>query len=141
MIARQFCRFAVIGCVGFCVDAAVLTAVVAALGVNLYVGRVVSFLTAATATWALNRRFTFRHAASASQAAEWLRFVLSNAIGGGVNFGVYSWLVADYAVAHEHPILGVACGSIAGMLVNFSMTKMFVFRTGAVRATQSAGHD
>jgi len=129
LIARQFLRFAIVGCVGFGVDAAVLTIVVATLGVNLYVGRIVSFLTAATATWALNRRFTFSDAASASPATEWLRFVLSNTLGGGVNFGIYSWLVADYAVVHELPVLGVACGSIAGMLVNFSLTKIFVFRS------------
>jgi putative flippase GtrA len=135
VIARQFLSFAVIGVVGFCVDSAVLMLVVSALGANLYIGRLVSFLTAATATWGLNRRFTFSHAASTSQATEWLRFVLCNAIGGGVNFGAYSWLVANYAVAHEFPVLGVACGSMAGMLVNFSMTKIFVFRTGAVRST------
>lgn len=124
--AGQFLRFALVGVIGFVADAGVLWIVVSALGLNLYAGRVVSYLCAATVTWALNRSFTFRH--KGARAAQWLRFVCTNALGGGVNFGVYALMVRNLAVAHEHPTLAVACGSIAGMALNFTLMKKVVFR-------------
>jgi len=57
----RFLRFALVGTIGFVVDASVLRLVVAIFAINLYAGRLVSFLAAATVTWLLNRTFTFRH--------------------------------------------------------------------------------
>ena len=128
MLTRQFLRFAVVGGVGFLIDAAILMLAIDVLHVGLYAGRALSFLIASTAAWALNRNFAFRHAASESRAAEWLRYMFSNTIGGSVNVGTYAWLVLQSPIVREHPILGVACGSVAGMLVNFTLLKIFVFR-------------
>jgi putative flippase GtrA len=117
-----------VGAVGFLVDAGVLTAAMTLLGLNLYAGRVVSFLAAVTATWAMNRTFTFRPAASSSLIGEWLRFVASNAVGGVVNFGAYAWLVNDMTRAREFPVIAVAAGSLSGLAVNFCLSRRFVFR-------------
>ena len=54
---REFLLFAAVGVVGFGVDVAVLYLVAPLLG--WYGARVLSFIAAATATWALNRRYTF----------------------------------------------------------------------------------
>ena len=56
-LAREFLSFAVVGTIGFVVDLGVLYVVAPTLG--WYGGRVLSFLAAASVTWALNRRFTF----------------------------------------------------------------------------------
>jgi putative flippase GtrA len=122
----QFLRFALVGVIGFIVDASVLRLVVATCGINLYAGRVVSFLTAATVTWALNRSFTFRH--SGPRAAQWLRFVCVNALGASVNFGTYALMIATVAIARRYPSLAVACGSLAGMGLNFTLMRKVVFR-------------
>lgn len=50
MIAPQFLRFALVGAVGFFVDAGVLQIAVRQIGSDPYVGRVLSFLAAASAT-------------------------------------------------------------------------------------------
>jgi putative flippase GtrA len=55
--------------------------------------------------------------------------MFSNAIGGSVNVGLYAWMVHQSAIARENPTLGVAFGSVAGMLVNFTLMKIFVFRS------------
>jgi len=125
-LATQFLRFALVGVVGFGVDAGTLRFVIATFGLNLYLGRVVSFLTAATVTWALNRTFTFRH--KGAPAAQWLRFVCANALGGAVNFGVYALMVGTLATVREYPSIAVACGSVAGMGLNFILMKKVVFR-------------
>jgi putative flippase GtrA len=124
--ATQFLRFALVGVVGFVADAGVLRLVVSALGFNLYAGRVVSFLVAVTVTWALNRVFTFRH--TGARAAQWLRFVCANSLGGAANFGVYALLVGTLSSMRENPTVAVACGSLVGMGLNFTLMKRVVFR-------------
>lgn len=124
----QFLRFAAVGTAGFVVDAAVLTFAMSALGLGLYGGRVVSYLAAATFTWAANRRFTFAGADRAHPVVQWLKFLLANAMGAAVNYGTYAVLVTWLPLATRHPVLGVAAGSIAGLVVNFAASKRWVFR-------------
>ena len=55
-----------------------------------YVARVLSFLAAATATWALNRRYTFgARQSGVSLAREYLGYLLTMLGGAFVNYGVY----------------------------------------------------
>lgn len=132
LIVRQFFSFGLVGVAGFMVDAGVLTLMLRTTNAGPYLGRVVSFLCAATATWALNRAFTFRdHATHHTLGAQWLRFLAANAIGGCVNFGVYSLLVATVAVFSAMPVLAVAAGSLAGLVVNFTLSRTFVFAAKA----------
>ena len=126
--ACQFLRFSIIGVVGFVVDAATLTLVTKGLGLGLYVGRVISFLVAATATWALNRRFTFITVDTRPLVVQWLRFVSANAIGGAANYATYAVLVSLVPFVTAQPVWGVAAGSFAGLIFNFTINKFWVFR-------------
>ena len=131
-IIRQFLAFGVVGVAGFVVDAGVLTLMLHLTAAGPYLGRVVSFLCAATFTWALNRIFTFRNQGTHhTLGAQWLRFLLANALGGFVNFGVYSLLLSTVAVFAAHPVLGVAAGSLSGLAVNFTLSRLFVFQPSA----------
>jgi len=121
----RFLRFALVGAAGFFVDLAALYASLA-LGAGLYTGRVISYLCAATFTWGVNRRFTFASEVPPS-FGEWLRFLLANAIGGLVNYGTYAALVSWGTGLLGHPALAVACGSIAGLVVNYLASSRFVF--------------
>jgi len=127
-IVRQFFSFGVVGVAGFVVDAGVLTLMLHTTRAGPYLGRVVSFLCAATTTWALNRIFTFRdHVTRHTLGAQWLRFLAANAIGGSVNFGTYSLLLATTALFAAYPVLAVAVGALAGMTVNFTLSRTYVF--------------
>lgn len=127
---EQFLRFGVVGTVGFVVDAGVLLGMMA-LGLGPYGGRVVSYLIAASTTFALNRAWTFRTARrDAPVAAQWGRFVLLNLAGFAANYGTYAALVAGVPLVAAHPVLGVAAGSVAGMFINFGLSRRFVFRNG-----------
>jgi putative flippase GtrA len=59
-IKREAFRFGAIGGIGFVIDGGILTALHSVWGVGLIPARLVSFSVAVTATWALNRRYTFR---------------------------------------------------------------------------------
>ena len=124
----QFLRFGVVGTAGFLVDSAVLLAMLA-LGLGPYGGRVVSYLAAASTTFALNRAWTFRTAArDAPVAAQWGRFVMLNLVGFAANYGTYAALIATMPLVAAHPVLGVAAGSVAGMFINFGLSRRYVFK-------------
>lgn len=121
--------FGAIGVVGFVADAGVLYALLHSTSAGFYLGRLASYLCAATVTWFLNRTITFRASGSGARAHhEWLRFLGANALGGLVNLGVYSLLVARVAIFTATPVLAVAVGSLSGLAVNFVLTKAYVFR-------------
>jgi putative flippase GtrA len=128
----QFVRFGVVGTIGFLVDTAVLYAGLA-LGLGLYGGRAVSYLAAASATFALNRAWTFRGQGEGRVARQWALFLVLNLVGFAFNYGTYAALVASVALVAQHPVIGVAAGSLAGMLGNFLLSRRYVFG-GASRA-------
>jgi putative flippase GtrA len=126
---RQFWRFGLIGTAGFVVDSTALALAMRLLGLDHYSGRLVSWLVAATFTWAMNRRFTFADAGP--RLRQWLRFLAANAVGGAVNYAVYAALVAFTTTVKATPTLGVAAGAIAGLFFNFAASKWVVFRRRA----------
>jgi putative flippase GtrA len=130
--AAELLRFGAVGIVGFIVDAAVLTAGIA-LGSGPWLGRVVSYLAAASTTFALNRAWTFRSAArrtGPAAARQWGLFLLINLVGFACNYGTYAALFAGVPMVAAQPVLGVAAGSVAGLLGNFLLARRFVFGVG-----------
>ncbi|MBP0443850.1 GtrA family protein [Roseomonas sp. SSH11] len=130
-LTAEFLRFGVVGAAGFVVDTVVLYAALAA-GAELYGGRALSYLVAASTTWALNRAWTFSNAARETGhgtiGRQWALFVLVNLVGFAVNYGTYALLVARLPLAAAHPVLAVAAGALAGMGGNFLLSRRFVFR-------------
>jgi putative flippase GtrA len=123
---RQVLSFAVVGAVGFAVDASVLI-IGMRFGLGKDLGRVVSFLCAVTVTWALNRRFTFADASKGGLFYQWLRFAISQTGGAAVNLGAYFALVHVNPTVAAHPVIGVAVGSLLGMSANFLLARRYVF--------------
>ncbi len=123
----QFLRFCMVGIVGLGVDLAVLYATAWALG--WYGARVLSFTAAATATWWLNRRFTFQAGVTdtSSVVQQYLRYMVSMLGGAVLNYTAYvatlHWLDVPGKAA-----LGVALGSCAGLLSNYLTALHLVFK-------------
>lgn len=124
----QFVRFGIVGCMGFVVDSGVLYASIYLLGTGFYTGRVLSYISAATATWYLNRVITFSQNNSNNLGAEWARFVACNAVGGGVNYGVYVAYLHFATHSVFTPVIGVALGSCASLCVNYWLSRQLVFK-------------
>jgi putative flippase GtrA len=131
VLLRQFFMFGCVGTAGFLVDSAVLMAMLKLAHTGLYSSRVVSFLCAVTFTWAANRIFTFREHSGRDHPAlaQWIRFVCVNAVGAAVNLGSYAVLVSHVDTVARQPVIGVAVGSIAGLLFNFVLSRWLVFRS------------
>ena len=122
---RQFLAFTIIGVLGFVVDSSVLYLGLE-IGLGLRWGRLVSYLVAVTATWALNRRFTFG-ASRHRPMIEWARFAITQLAGAAVNLGTYFALITASGFVARFPVFGVAAGSLAGLAVNFTVARAFVF--------------
>jgi len=128
VLLRQFSSFGLIGTAAFLVDSALLYLGLGLFGLGFYLARFLSWFGAASFTWYLNRRFTFRSAES-SVLQQWLKFLAANSIGGAFNYGTYAALIATSPVVRQWPILGVAAGSVAGLVFNFFASKRYVFGT------------
>jgi putative flippase GtrA len=122
----QFLRFACVGALTFFVDAGVLTGVLRLAPGQFYLGRVISYLAAASAGWWLNRRFTFE--ADGARWRQWLRYLIANLSGGAANYAVYAALIAIVPLCRAYPVVAVAAGSLAGLVLNFAASRRFVFR-------------
>lgn len=120
---NQLLRFCVVGTVGFVIDAAILQVLVLGAHANPYAARVASFMLAASATWLMNRRYTFAASLEPTRI-EWLRYVGLMGLGALVNYGVFALCIAFWPSARAQPWLGVAAGSIASLGLNFTTSRL-----------------
>ena len=128
-LRREAGLFAVGGVLGLLVDAGTVQALVGWGGWNPYLARVLSFLLAATVTWAWNRRHTFADRASGrAPASEWLHWMVLMGLGACVNYAVYAMLLLSVAPLARWPALAAAAGSAVAALVNFSAARGVLFR-------------
>lgn len=122
----QFAMFGTVGLVGLVFDTATVYATRAWLG--LYGGGLAAYAVAATVTWLLNRLWTFRGQGTGPARRQWARFLAANAIGFILNRGTYALLVTVWPLAAAEPVIATSAGAIAGMFLNFSLSRRMVFR-------------
>lgn len=124
----QLARFGVAGTAGFIVDAGIVQLLVSLAGWNPYLARLLSFLAAVLVTWLINRTYTFAGVRRHGILGEWLRYLFAMSGGFVVNYAIYSLLVFHYGLVQQWPVLGVAAGSLAGLLSNFIMARWWIYR-------------
>jgi len=122
----QFLMFGSVGVAGFVVDTATVYALRHALG--LYGAGMAAYLVAASVTWILNRLWTFRGQGTGPVHRQWARFLAVNMSGFVLNRGAYALLVTFVPLCAEQPVYAVAAGAVAGMFVNFGLSRRVVFR-------------
>lgn len=122
----RFLRFGLVGVAGFVVDAGLTQGLVDLVHWPPLVARLPAFAAAVLTTWALNRRFTFAHRKAGAAGVQFLAFLGSALIAGCVNYGVFAATLLT--PLGRWPAVGVAFGSVAGWLVNFTIADRLVFR-------------
>ncbi|HEX5354563.1 MAG TPA: GtrA family protein [Rhodanobacteraceae bacterium] len=126
-LPKQLAWFGVGGFIGFIVDAGIVQLLVSELDVDPYVGRLFSFVCAATATWLFNRRFTFRERGDYTLFGEWSRYMVAMSAGFALNYLTYALVVYISSFVQAWPAIGVAAGSLPGSAVNFLGARQWVF--------------
>jgi putative flippase GtrA len=127
-----FIRFGMVGTVGFCVDAAVLHALIAFGGFNYFTGRLGSFAVAVTATWLLNRIFTFRQPTGHGPWRQALVYLAVQSAGGAANIAVYTTAIALAPSLKSALLIPLAFGAAAGLCLTFLGSKHLAFRPAVV---------
>lgn len=122
----QFLRFGVVGVAGFVIDTATVYGLRGSLG--LYGAGAVAYVVAASGNWLLNRVWTFRGKGSGPAHHQWMKFMVANLFGFVLNRGTYAILVTFVAAAASQPVIATAAGAVAGMFLNFHLSRRVVFR-------------
>jgi len=122
----QFLMFSSVGIVGFLADTATVYAFRYSLG--LYGAGVLAYGVAASFNWLLNRWWTFRGQGTGPAHRQWVRFLVVNLGGFVLNRGTYAILITFVPLCAAQPVYAVAAGAIAGMFLNFSLSRTMVFR-------------
>ena len=124
--SEQFFRFAMVGTFGFCVDTTTVYGLRHLTGI--YLAGICGFLVAASANWALHRLWTFRHHVHELMHRQWGKFLLANSAGFVFNRGTFFVLVAVSPLCHRQPVFAIMAGSGAGLILNYWLSKKYVFR-------------
>jgi putative flippase GtrA len=122
----QFGKFGAVGLIGLAIDTATVYAMRGSLG--LYGAGMVAYVVAASGNWVLNRVWTFRGQGSGPAHHQWGRFMLTNLVGFALNRGTYALLVTFVDAAARQPVIATSAGAVAGMFVNFYLSRRVVFR-------------
>ena len=133
-------QFAIVGTVGFIVDALILNLLIFEFDWGYYTARIASFGIALPCTWILNRIWTFRHQASANRTIEYSLYAVIQTTGALLNFAIYSRLIYVSDFAKQYPIIPLAIASLCAMLFNFFAARRFAF-TGSTPATNPSESD
>lgn len=126
-LMQDFRRFATVGFAGLAVETIFVYGLRGVTG--LYGAKLVAFLAAVTTTWALNRAWTFAGRGSGSLLSQWALFLGANSLGASLNIGTFFLLVWLVPFCAAYPIVPILAGVVAGMFVNFALSRRVVFRS------------
>jgi putative flippase GtrA len=127
-LSAELLRFAVVGAIGFLVDASVLQALVSLAGWSPFAARAVSFPVALACTFTINRFWTFK-GLRMGLARAYGAYGAIQAVGALINLAVFSLCVLLVPVLYQYPVIALGIGAAVSLLFNFYATRRVVFRT------------
>lgn len=124
---RSFLLFGCAGVLGYVVDLTITLLFGPLLG--KYLARIPAFLGASFITWLFNRSITFKERkVKKSLLIEWLHYVSLMLVGLTINYTVYIIVVHIIPTSIVNTAIAVACGSIAGMSMNFLSSSKLLYK-------------
>ncbi len=130
---RAVRSFAIVGGVGFVVEAILMTALTQLADWSAWYARIPSFTTAVLVTWLLNRSTTFAGRGPQRRSTEALLYGVIQLCGAGINLAIFATLPASLAAARA------AAGSAPGYRRDRGLRlQLCRFERIAVRTPQNA---
>lgn len=126
--ARTLRQFAIVGAVGFVIDASILTALTQFAGWLPSHARVPSFTTAVVVTWLLNRTHTFRGRGLQRRSVEALWYGAIQVCGALINLAVFGACLALFPVLASVPVIPLAIGAGVALGCNFAANSLLLYR-------------
>ncbi|WP_027487745.1 GtrA family protein [Allorhizobium undicola] len=122
---KKLIRFALVGSLGFAVDAAGLLLLLALTPLGPLSARAIAMAVAMLVTWQCNRLFTFG-ASRRSMLVEGFRYGSVGLVSAVVNYAVYCGLLLTMPLLK--PLAALVLASMAAMAFSFFGYSRFVFR-------------
>lgn len=123
---KQLINFAIVGSIGFIVDATFLFLFIKYLFWDMSFSRALSFLIAVFVTWLLNRSFTFIKS-SYSKKKEYSYYLIIQILGAFLNYAIFIILIKSFVFFENYFILALAIASFFAMFFNFIVMKKKLF--------------
>ncbi len=114
------------GGLGFFVEAAIIFIIQTWFDYLIVYARAFSFPPALFATWICNRIFVF--SSHQKVGVEIFKYVVTQVIGALLNLAVFEFLILSYSLFREYAILALAAGSAVGLVSNFLISLLWVFK-------------
>jgi len=133
-------KFALVGGIGFIVDASALMLLYQFLQLDLLLARTLAFIAAASSNWLLNRLFTFADLQLDNRkSTEWLRFIASAVVAAVPNLGIFYLLMQLLPETLLWIYFAMCCGILAGYVCNYQLARHWVFKSRKQRAGADRG--
>jgi putative flippase GtrA len=127
VVESRLLSFGVIGGIGFAVDAGILQALFF-FGIQPLMARGISFPVAVTATWLLNKRYTFRDRPHSGPHSRYFLYVSGQVAGALINVCAFVLTIRHWPVLSARPVIPLIVGSALGLIFNYSWANVLVFR-------------
>lgn len=124
----EFIKFSIVGSTGMLVD---LTSVYFAYGIfsmPYRIARVVGFVFALTSNFLLNRAFTFQSRSRTNLYRQYFSFLAICLLGFLFNWTISVYLFEHSSFFQDHYLVSAFIGILGGLIINFSGSKLLVFR-------------
>ncbi|MDR2795589.1 MAG: glycosyltransferase family 2 protein [Spirochaetaceae bacterium] len=129
----QFIKFVVTGALGTVTNLLIFFLCADIFNLHEIPVSIFCFLIAASQNYVINHRWSFRQntAREALSFKKWLEFTGASLLGLTVNIVVMKAVLSNFAPSFK--VIAQACGIAAGMVINFILSKLFVFRKKSIK--------
>jgi putative flippase GtrA len=132
-LTREIRSFAIVGGIGFAIEAMLLTALTQFADWTPLQARVPSFLIAVTTTWWLNRQHTFAGRGLEQRSLEAFFYIAIQVCGALINFAVFGICLHLIPRLAGVPVLPLAIGAAAGFIFNFVASNAVLYSQARAR--------
>lgn len=124
---RALRNFALVGGVGFAIEAVLLTAFTQLVHWTPWYARIPSFLTAVLVTWALNRKHTFPGRGLERRSLEALSYAAIQVCGAAINLAIFGLSLFYWPQLRTAPVMPLAIGAVGGFAWNFGASNALLY--------------
>lgn len=125
--SRELRNFAVVGGIGFAIEAVILTTLTQFAGWAPLHARIPSFLIAVMTTWWLNRQHTFSGRGLERRSLEAFFYVAIQICGALINFAVFGLCLHFSSRLARIPVIPLAFGAAVGFIFNFASSNIVLY--------------
>jgi dolichol-phosphate mannosyltransferase len=121
-------KFGLVGTSGMIIDLSCVHISYGLFDIPFRIARITGFVLAVTTNFFINRKLTFTQAKNKNIHRQYIEFFAICIVGFAVNWCFSVWLFENTSFFNQHYIIASFLGVVCGFIVNFTGSKILVFR-------------